>query len=183
MLVAKADLAAYLRVSPTGAEEALLNTIAGALNDYFLNECGRVIESASVTETRDGNDKAQMKLRESPVTAITSLTIDGQAIPARSSVTGSGYVFTSSGLVKLVGYTLSRGVQNIVIVYTAGYATVPNDIKQALQETGAFIYLNRERLGEISKNIEGAVVQYVRDETLPMFRRVVENYKKVGLIA
>jgi hypothetical protein len=183
MLVSKADLTSYLRVSPTGAEDALLGTIAASVNDYFLNECGRIIESASVTEIRDGNSKTQMKLRESPVTAVTSLTVDGQAIPARASVTGAGYVFTSSGLVKLVGYSLTDGVQNVVIVYTAGFATVPNDIKQALQETGAFIYRNRERLGEISKNIEGAVVQYVRDESLPMFRKIVENYKKVSLVA
>jgi hypothetical protein len=73
------------------------------------------------TETRNGNGKTVLAFGNPRVSAVATLTIDGVAMPARSSVTGAGYTFDED-LLFLIGARFTRGVQNVGITYTAGFA-------------------------------------------------------------
>jgi hypothetical protein len=66
-------------------------------------------------------------LRNRPVTAVSSVTVDGVAIQASSPApTGAGYLFDDSS-VYLVGQCFTKGVQNVVIQYSAGGQFRPSD--------------------------------------------------------
>src|SRR5439155_5656588 len=97
-----------------------------------------------------------MVLANSPVSAILSLSIDGLSIPPAPSDGGfaAGYSFTPTELA-LRGYVFTRRPQNVIVTYTAGYATTPPDIAQAAIELVSQRYRERSRIGEVSKALGG----------------------------
>lgn len=84
----------------------------------------------AITEVRDGQGNYALMLKHNPVNSVTSLTIDSTVIPASASQSDGWICDTEHGMVKLVGYTyaFTRGVQNVSVVYNAGYSTTGQEI-------------------------------------------------------
>jgi hypothetical protein len=71
-----------------------------------------------------------------------------------------GYTFTPTE-VCVWGYKFWRGIQNVLIQYTAGYDPVPPDVEQATIELVVRKYRERTRVAEHSRSLGGAeTVQY-----------------------
>lgn len=124
-------------------------------------------ESASRTEKYDGNGQPVLVLRNAPVTAITSVSLvdsDGTVTALSSdsytadlvngrlhwnSSVGTNWFamgYDSPADIGARGRTgWPRGFQNIQVVYTAGYATVPGDLQGVATDIVVEAYLNRRR--------------------------------------
>ena len=77
-------------------------------------------------------------------------------------------------------YRLSCGISNIVVVYVAGYATVPEDVQIAVLEIIAWKYKReREHIGQSGTTIGGETVTFQRDDLPPGAKAVAENYGRV----
>jgi hypothetical protein len=101
------------------AQIARLITAASAFIGHYLQ---RVLVSQAYGETRNGTGGRALMLRHAPVTALASLSIDGNAIPAAPDTTSSGYVLDGeTGMIYLRAYAFRRGVQNVAVNYSAGF--------------------------------------------------------------
>lgn len=127
----------------TNDDDVMLSRLIAQLSQGLLNEISRpALTRKTYTELRNGVGNQQMTLRNWPVIGVTSLNVGGTVVPARTSLTSSGYVIedwdgTTAGIpqeILLSGYTFARGKANVQIVYDAGYciedeaATVPATI-------------------------------------------------------
>lgn len=165
-------------ISVTGAsDDALLTRLITATSAAVEQYCERTFASAAQTVTRNGNDKSVMPFPNAPVTAVASVTVDGTAIPARPSVTGSGFSFDEQYLY-LAGYRFTRGMQNVVLAFTSGFSATPGDLEQAVIDVVAFKYRGRERIGQASKILQNETVTFLRDVP-PDVMRVLDNYRRV----
>ena len=136
------DVKAWLQLGAApfpATDDALLQrliTAAGAFTDTWL---GRPILSQDWQEIRDGTGGQRLAFANIPVTAVLSLSIDGLAIPPAPALGtdgggfGPGYTFTATELA-LRGLVFTRRPQNVIVTYTAGYASVPPDLAQACIE-------------------------------------------------
>jgi hypothetical protein len=104
------------------------------------------------------------------------LSIDGVAVPARAP-TGAGYVFDEDYLL-LCGYCFTRGQQNVVLVYTAGYEATPADIEQAVLEIVALKFKERERIGVSSETLAGQTISFFRNVSSDTMS-VIDSYRRV----
>ncbi len=106
-----------------GANDAVLARVVSAASAFFYQKTSRnVLISDSVTETRNGHfGQRYIQTYESPITAVTSLTLDGRAATVSPGPLQPGYGFNADG-VFLRYLCFTDGFSNIVIVYTAGYA-------------------------------------------------------------
>ena len=118
--------------------------------------CGRTaggFESASFTEVFDGDGSQTLRVSNGPISSITSITV-GNSDPVTLSAdsytfkdrTISRIPFNNPGaFVNRSGWgdilpiasrspCFDEGVQNVTVVYTGGYATVPDDLKQVCYE-------------------------------------------------
>jgi hypothetical protein len=177
--------------APPGSGEILEDLVTSS-SAWIENEIGGNLLSASITETRNGDGGTRMLLWHShtwrpgaPPTSITSVHVDGTAIPARAAVSSSntnpeGYAFSEDGI-DLVGYTFTSGLRNVVIVYTHGYAAVPTDIEQATIEHVALRYMDRARSGlvSVSGGLESAT--YGTAGTFAYIESVLQKYRVVGV--
>lgn len=136
------------------------DTLIGDLIDSAQAEierlCGRTaggFESASFTEVFDGDGSQTLRVSNGPISSITSITV-GNSDPV--TLSADSYTFKDRTISRLPfnggGSFVSRdgwgdplpigsrspcfdeGVQNVTVVYTGGYATVPDDLKQVCYE-------------------------------------------------
>lgn len=162
-LITLDELKVYAGVKPSNTDDdGLLADLVSGASTAVQEFIGRRILSASYTETRNGTGRCVLPMAHAPITAVGSITVDSVAIPARTTVPGTGYSFDAS-LVYLDGYTFTRGMQNITVIYTAGFTLVPRDLARATCEVATFMYRRKDRIGESSKMFAQQTINYSRD--------------------
>jgi len=135
-LVTSAAALTWLGLSgDDGTVAALISAASTAIQKFI----GYQIASATYTQVFNGNGSKRLLLSSRPVTAVSSVTVD--TIPVPLSVPpqpgflfDNKFVYLSGGGYFGAGVIVRefyRGVQNVTVSYTAGYANVPADIAQA----------------------------------------------------
>jgi uncharacterized phiE125 gp8 family phage protein len=177
-LTTLASFKTYAGVAVT-TDDVVISSLITAYSAYVQQWMNRNILTQTYSETYNGRDHIAQMLPQWPVTAVSAVTIDGVSIPARTSATGAGY-FTDGEAVILASYSFAKGRANVTISYTAGYATVPAELAQAVNELVNLRYKLRDKQEWSSKSLAGETVSLVTKDmpdsvrsTLNMWRAVV----------
>lgn len=179
-LTTLANVKQYLQIDPLDTDaDALLQRMIDAASATIERFCGRTFLQATYTEVRDGSGQNRMTVRHIPLTAVASVTVNDKPVSARPSASGNGFVFDEYG-VKLTGYTFTDGYQNVVIQYTAGFATVPDDVEMACCELVSLKYKTIDRLGVTSKSLAGESISFNQGDFSDPVRRTLEQYRVWG---
>lgn len=190
-LTSLADVKAWLQTGQSAfptTDDGLLARLISAASQYVQTWLNRRIPMADYLEVRDGTGGQRLQFACFPVSAVLSLTIDGIAIPpaptpSPSTVSASGYVFSSTELA-LRGYKFVRGAQNVVFSYTAGYSAIPPELAQACIELVALRYRDRQRIGEISKTVGGGeTVNYSQKDMSAAISTLLQHYRAVASVS
>lgn len=129
-LITVASLKAWATLPAVSSDDQVLGDLVSQSSRAVLSYLNRgTVLPRTYSEVFDGNDKGQVMLKGWPVQSITSLTIDGVAIPKAVSFNDSGYLLGQSDpeppgarqLLILRGFRYCRGIQNINVLYPAGY--------------------------------------------------------------
>ena len=175
-LTTLANAKLWLGVTNT-SDDPLLTRLVSAASQFVQEFIGRYILTAPYSFTVSGRGGFKAILPNYPVTAVSSVTVDGQAIPASTGPLSPGYTFDAYQ-VYLNGYAFNAGINNVTIAYTAGYATAPLDIEQACLEITGSMYRRRDRVDLISKGALGETTSYSQLDFPPTVKSVLYNYKK-----
>jgi hypothetical protein len=133
-LVQLATAKAWLGVT-TSDDDALLATLISQISRAIYNNINRsFVLPRSVIESYDGHGGDALQLRNWPVGAISSLTVNGLAIPPASGPgPAAGYVLEATdddppGAMQQIflrgAYRFYKGRQNVAVAYRAGYEIV-----------------------------------------------------------
>lgn len=178
-LTTLAKVKEYLGIpDATTDDDALLTRLVTAASDYIETLLNRSFASAQYVQTENGNGRDTIVAADYPVRSVTSLTIDGRAIPEATSPTAAGYQFDEDGFY-LRGYTFTRGVRNVVITYAAGYDTTPPAVEDVAITLVAEKYKYMGRVGEVSKNLGGQIVTFKPSDMTDELKNILRNYQKV----
>ena len=178
------DVTAWLQTGQNpfpATDDALLTRLITAASQFIQSWLQRQIAMSDWIEVRDGDGGQRMAFANFPVSAVLALSIDGITIPPAPSGGGfgAGYVFSPTELA-LRGYVFSRRVQNVIVTYTAGYASVPLDIAQACIELVCQRYRERSRVGEVSKALmSGETVTYSQKDMSEDVKTLLQQYQVV----
>lgn len=187
-LTTLANAKAWLNIT-NATSDALLSRLVSAASQFAESYCSRLFNVASFNETRNGLGGQQMVLLNQPITAVASLSIDGVSVPARPALSATitttglpgGYSFDDSRLM-LDGWYFCRGNQNVQVAYTAGYATAPYDLEQAVIHIVGEWFKYRDRIGKTSEGIEGQAIMFTQAQIPPRALAVLSTYKQVAPI-
>lgn len=179
-LTTLANVKQYLQIDPSDTDaDDLLERMIDAASATIEKYCQRHFLQANYTESKDGTGQRRITVRNIPMTAVASVTVNGIAIPARPSATGQGYTFDQYG-VKLTGYEFTDGYDNVVISYTAGFAAVPDDVDMACCELVSLRYKTLDRLGVTSKSLAGESISFNMGDFTEPVKRALEQYRVWG---
>lgn len=178
-LTTVSDVKQWMQVAPSvTADDALIQRLVSELSTEVLSSLRRDIFLTTYTETRNGNAARAMRLHQTPIVSVVSVTIDTQIIPARPSAQGCGFVYDDR-TVFLSGYRFCKGAQNIVVGYTAGYAQVPLDLREATTRMCALILKrDRAKIGITSESLAGQQVTYLKEMPSDLMA-VLDRYRRV----
>lgn len=181
------DVKAWLQTGQTAfpaTDDVLLRRLIIAASRFIERWLNRRIAPGDWHEVRDGTGGQRLAFANFPVTAVLSLSIDGLTIPpAPEDGAGAGYLFTPTELA-LRGYVFTRGVQNVAVVYTAGYAATPLDIAQACIELVCLRYRERTRIGEVSRASSGSeTVSYTQKDMTDDVKLLLSQYRAVAPVS
>lgn len=159
-------------------DDATLSRLITAASGWLERWLNRQIRLADYDELRDGTGAATLVLKQYPVVAIASLAIDGRAVPAAGSATAPGYRIVGRR-VALNGYAFTRGIGNVAVSYSAGYAEVPPEIEQAAIELVARRYRGRKHTGLVSEAFAQQTTSYSQADMADETQTALEQYRNV----
>lgn len=169
---------AWLGVN-AGTEDELLQQLLSSASTFMQSKMNRTIMTASYSETRDGLGSDALMLANYPVTAVSSLQVNGRAILASPGYGQAGYLFNDTQII-LATDVFTQGRRNVTVSYTAGFSACPADIEESVIEMVGFKYRERDRIGHKSKSIQGEMVTFITDDMPASVLAVVNSYKRVA---
>lgn len=131
--------------------DRVLNRLITTSSQTFSTLCNRNngFLAQSVTEIRNGRGSDRIALNWWPVLSVASVSVGGVAIPASISPSGFGWK-VDTGTLYLVNGWFNRGIQNVVIVYSYGWPSIPEDVSQGVVELTEYKYNRRGRIDQVS---------------------------------
>lgn len=128
---------AIAQVSFTTSENALVDTLCAVASAAVRQHTRRELLSASHDELASGLADDVIFLRQYPVTSITRVSL----VPGDPLVDVGGYrVDSAQGRLVRTSGCWQRGRSNYRVLYTAGYATLPDDLVEACAQWVAALY-------------------------------------------
>jgi hypothetical protein len=190
-LTTLANVKAWLSIT-TVTDDSILSRLITAISGDTIAWLNRPILSASYTESRTGTGSNMIALANYPCTSFESLVIAGQPIVQSPDGIQAGYVFDDRFLY-LVGNAFASSTfpsaapgqfpkwppLGIKMAYTAGFATTPFEIEQAVIEWISLRYTERNRIGQQSKSMQGEVVSFFIGDMPASVKTILNNYRKV----
>ena len=189
-MVTLADAKQYLNSSSN--DDALMQRLITAASVYLQSWMSRNIPSQAYSETRDGTGGNRLLFGNWPVTAVSSVYVDGVLVPPSPGYGFGGYYFdatkivlrpgsfsTSSSSGNFYSSVFTRDVGNVQLSYTAGYTTIPEDLRQATLDTLAVKYRNRDRIGLMSKVLANESLTFDTSDLPKNVVTILNQYKAV----
>lgn len=181
-LCSLADVKTYLGWMD-GNRDAVISALIPAASGFIESYCDRVFLQASYTETRNGNGGSRLFLRNGPVSAVASVTVDGLTVPAATNAVTFGYVFDDLAVyIREGGYPgrFNRGVQNVTVAYTAGFAAIPPEVNQACVELIAFKLAKRDRIDKKNEVLAQQTVGFDMSDMPAGAKTLLAQYRRVS---
>lgn len=130
-----ADMADFLQIEIPEAKEASAARAITEATAVIVNYCRQALEQTEDDEvTLDGTGTSKLLLPELPATAVDSVVEDDDELDSDEFKLGQ------HGILHRVGAAWPRGVQNIVVTYTHGYETIPDDVASICVRAAARAY-------------------------------------------
>jgi hypothetical protein len=184
------DVRAFLTQSAgksqhTGYSEAdsLVEDLIDRVSTAFETYCDREFLSRERTEYYDGTGTRYLFPNYYPITSVSGIW-DSTTWGWDSSnlISSDDYKIKNLNTIVLKSTVFSKDDQNIKITYTAGYGTVPNDLKQACVEEVSRAYKNRKNIDVVDRAaVDGSSTRYIK-ELLPTTIVVLNRYLRQGIV-
>lgn len=158
------------------AGEALYQQYIDAAENIVADYLSYSPASASYTHTLTGSGRSSIQLKAKPVTALTSVTVDGVARNV------ADFSLDDERITDTTGAVFARG-STIVVEYTAGWSTVPALIQMAAMEIASLLSLQAgENIGVNSTTFDGGNTRsFLNYTSFEKYLRPLSRYKVVRL--
>lgn len=184
-IISLAELKTYLQQNTTDFD-TILGLIRTAADAFVRRFCDREFTQETYTQYYDGNGKDSLLLRHYPIISITSIHLDPDRVfGADTQISASDIILSDEnkelGYVELLGgEVFSAGKKNVKIVYVAGYATVPGDLKLATLGVGAreFMLQDKALNGQTNQNVGDRSINLSPEDLPRNVWMVLEAYKR-----
>lgn len=164
-IISLSEVKTFLGISGNGEDGFLTLAVAGA-DAAIKSYLKRCVETTTVTEELNGNGRQSICLKEAPVQSITSVRVDidrgfgddtliepsGYSVQPEAAILhriGSVWPGRCVSVGGLAGHRVP-GQMNVKVVYVAGWAVIPGDIKLAAMQYVAQLRMTAQTGGPMA---------------------------------
>ena len=149
-----------------------LEALITACSQFIQTYTNRKFASQTYAEKRDGTGGDFMVFSNTPIISIESVVINNTQVPSDSFTFNSYAIYLTRGL-------FTRGRNNVIFNYTAGYDIIPSDLEQACIDVVGMRWRERDRIGHQSKTLGNEVITFTIKDFPIQVQTLLNNYKKV----
>jgi len=153
MIITLAEAKLYLDIATDSTGyDAFITTLLSVVSNDIVTLCNQEIESTQDTIEVSGNGTALLLIPKFPLISVDSLkerTTINTDYDDITAIASTLYRTIEDKLVKYIYYEYgySKGYSNYQLVYTHGYATIPEDIKLVAKEILALYFKDSDVRG------------------------------------
>ena len=178
-----ANLKEHLKFEDTVAfRDALLTNLITRASKALDRYCGREsLKAADYTEYHDGEGTNVLLTEERPIISVTSLHDDPSRTFEDDTLVAAADRVTNAkeGMIRLLDDVIfTRGIQNLKLVYRAGYETIPEDAELACLILCSHIYNKAGTEGHTSLSLGGLSKSFDPKAWPDEVRAIVEPFRK-----
>ena len=179
------DVSFYMDIKTEDGEVADVDFITGTINNISTAMeiyCGLEHFTATLyTEYHDGGGYGLLFPDRYPITTVSGIYDDDSwTWDVDTLIDPTTYrVIDRNRIVLKDGGFFGNYVQNVKLIYTAGFATIPGDLKLACIKEVARLFRTRIDKGVESRSVQvnNIFTKYVMDEFMPETRTVLNRYR------
>lgn len=165
-------------------------TLVEMASSSIAGYCEREFRVLSYVEACDGDGSGLLRLANTPIVAVTALSIEGETIPPAEVKVSPEFIRMEGDLdysarLRSSGRVFPEGIQNITVAYTAGYAAVPAEISHACILQVAYLVNTLNKQGLVSEGNTTAGVQTALAQGLlaPAVKSICNRYRRPKVMA
>lgn len=160
----------------------LINVIIPKASQFVESFTKRVFTSGTYKQIYDGTGDYELEVDYWPITSITvlSMSLDKENKEYSDAITANEIMIQKGGIVEMFDTKFNKGRRNIYLEYVAGYATIPEDIKQVVLDLiyKKFMDIEKKRVGLSVKNVMSENVSYIFEDLNRENRKTLKGYEK-----
>ncbi len=175
----------YLDLDSDDAKETkLLEALANRVTELFEKFCDRQFISATHTGYYDGSGNMFLVPDQYPVTAVTTIHDDPDWTWGDATlINAEDYrIHNSARIIVLKSGTFAKDLQNIRLVYVAGYAAaaMPADLVNAFVEQIAWLYKKKKQhlVGIAARGLPDGTTTFTQQDLLLEVKAVLKRHRK-----
>lgn len=182
-LITVGDLKNFMGID-TPIYDEKLTMIVNAMTDYIESRCKRRFQSTLYTEYVNGDDSDHLMMKQYPITSITSVEENSNSDNSSNWATLAAEEYFNigpdleAGLIRKTSRTF-KGTANYRVVYTAGYTTLPSDLKYACYMLCSEAFNRSRSAGVKSESLGDHSITF---ESISMendnVEKVIQRYRK-----
>jgi hypothetical protein len=163
-------------------DDELIEDLIDSMSVLFESYCDRQFLTRERTEYYDGEGSKFLFLDYTPVTSVSGIwNSTTWSWDDTNLISSDDYMVKSGHTIVLKSTVFTKYDQNIKIIYTAGYTTVPEDIRLACVEEVTRSHKNRKGVDVLAKTAaDGSVTRYAKD-LMPSTIRVLNTYRRLSV--
>lgn len=173
----------WLKLTNTNAYDTTLQEAINRASSVIVIETSLAfLMSKSITERYSGNGSAALILRGYPVTAVSSVSVNGYPIVLATDDWMFGHKFDEDGVYLQGGFVFEEGISNIAVSYTAGYVAGCRELNALEQGVLAMVNLWWNRREHQDKVVEKAggmtTVKFVSDDIPTETKLIISHMRR-----
>jgi hypothetical protein len=180
-----ADVKDFLGLGATAEpDESLFESLINNVSVLFANYCGvEQFKTKNYIEYHDGHGSRYIFPRNYPINSVDEINEDIDWVWGSDTTIGEDdYRIVDKRYIVYDGL-FAIAEQSIKIEYSAGYDTIPLDLKQACIEEVVRKYKHRKDLDVSSKSAQDGTTNYIVKDLLPSTKITLDRYKKLRVEA
>jgi len=169
------------RLNTTPETNNLIDNLINAVSARFESYCDRKFKSRDYTEYQDGKGLDVLYPKQYPITSVSGIYDDSNwEWGAATLVSGTEYRIKNDNCVvfKSSASALGDYSQNVKIVYTGGYSTIPYDLENACVNEVLRALGKIENLELEEKRSNEYLLKYITNSFLKETRMTLDRYRR-----
>jgi uncharacterized phiE125 gp8 family phage protein len=184
---------AHFGFGDNAEQEVELERLIGVAQELIEKYCGRKFDEATFTEYWNGDGTSLLFVKNYPIISITSIhdDIGDHTYGADTLVDADDYTIINNNHIQMYDSFFQTGVNNIKIVYVAGYSDetvgthepIPEDLRQACIQQVGWMFKRGigHNYGVNSKSLDDGTIQFIETgDLLPAVKNVIRRYRRIS---
>lgn len=181
-LCSRTEVKEYLGMTgSTNDIDQLLKNLCDRISSVIETYCNRKFEQQTYIDFLDSYGTDVIYPAHRPITSVSGIWESFHRSWDEDEIDPDNYYIVNESYIQRTDNIFISKPKTIKIIYTAGYSSIPLDVKHCAITEVARVYDRRKEVGVTNKTYADSSTSYSIDDLLPTTKLVLDRYTMVNI--